>query len=113
MHLNVTTHGRLTLVSGLPKMFDYTVCPEFQRQLAAHLEAAPAVVAFDLSGVEFVDSSAIGSLITVRNRLLAGGGTVALCSIAESVGKVLRIADLGKVFTLYPDTAAAMAACQA
>ena len=113
MDLHVTAHGRVTLVSGLPKMFDYTVCPEFQRQLAAHLEASPAVVAFDLTGVEFVDSSAIGSLITVRNRLMASGGSVALCSIAEGVAKVLRIADLGKVFSLYPDAAAALAAGQA
>ena len=112
MDLVVTQQGRLTLVSGLPKMFDYTVCPDFQRELAAHLDAAPAVLAFDLSGVEFMDSSAIGSLITVRNRLLAGGGTVALCSMGDGVAKVLRIADLGKVFALYPDAATALAACQ-
>ncbi|MHC1790473.1 STAS domain-containing protein [Solidesulfovibrio sp.] len=110
MDLHVTQHGRLTLVSGLPKMFDYTVCPDFQRALAAHLETAPAVLLFDLSGVAFMDSSAIGSLITVRNRLLSSGGTVALCAIADGVAKVLRIADLGKVFALYPDVQAALAA---
>ena len=113
MDLHVTAHGRVTLVSGLPKMFDYTVCPEFQRQLAAHLETSPAVLAFDLTGVEFVDSSAIGSLITVRVGGLGSGGSVALCSMAEGVAKVLRIADLGKVFSLYPDAAAALAAGQA
>jgi anti-anti-sigma regulatory factor len=44
---------------------------------------------------------------------MASGGSVALCSIAEGVAKVLRIADLGKVFSLYPDPAAALAAGQA
>ena len=85
------------------------MCPDFQRALAPHLEPAPATLLFDLSGVEFMDSSAIGSLITVRNRLLPGGGTVALCSISECVAKVLRIADLGRVFSLFDDTAAALA----
>jgi len=113
MDLQVIRHGRLTLVSGLPKVFDYTVCPDFQRLLAAHLEDAPALLVFDLSGVDFMDSSAIGSLITVRNRLLPGGGTVGLCSIAEGVAKVLRIADLGKVFALYADVPAAQAAATA
>ena len=112
MNLIVTQQGRLTLVSGLPKMFDYTVCPDFQRELTAHLEAAPTVLAFDLSGVDFMDSSAIGSLITVRNRLLAGGGSVALCSMGEGVAKVLRIADLGKVFALHADVPAALAAAR-
>ena len=110
MNLTVTRHGSLTLVAGLPKLFDYTVCPDFQRVLAPQLEETPKTLVFDLSGVEFMDSSAIGSLITVRNRLLPEGGSVALCAIAEGVAKVLRIADLGKVFGLYPDVAAALAA---
>ena len=112
MDLHVTQHDRLTLVSGLPKMFDYTVCPDFQRLLIPHLENTPAVLVFDLSDVEFMDSSAIGSLITVRNRLLPTGGTVGLCSIADGVAKVLRIADLGKVFALYADIPAALAAAK-
>ena len=111
MDLTVTRRGPLVLVAGLPKTFDYTVCPDFQRALAPHLEEAPRGLVFDLSGVEFMDSSAIGSLITVRNRLLPTGGSVALCSIADGVAKVLRIADLGKVFAIHPDVDAAMAAC--
>lgn len=110
MDLIVTRHGSLTLVAGLPKTFDYTVCPDFQRALVPYIEEAPKTLAFDLSGVDFVDSSAIGSLITVRNRLLPGGGAVALCSIADGVAKVLRIADLGKVFAIHADAAAAIAA---
>ena len=75
MDLTVTKHGPATLwLAGLPKTFDYTVCPDFQRCLAPLIEAAPKVLVVDLSGVDFMDSSAIGSLITVRNRLLPEGG---------------------------------------
>ncbi len=110
MELTATKHGALTLVAGLPKIFDYTTCPDFQRALAPWTTPAPGVLLFDLSGVEFMDSSAIGSLITVRNRLLPEGGTVALCCIGDKVAKVLRIADLGKVFAIHDDVAAALAA---
>jgi len=113
MDLTVTRHGSLTMVAGLPKTFDYTVCPDFQRLLAPQIENAPKALVFDLSGVEFMDSSAIGSLITVRNRLLPGGGVVALCCITDGVAKVLRIADLGKVFAIHTDVAAALAALTA
>lgn len=109
MDLTVTRNGTLTMVSGLPKTFDYTVCPELQRILAPHIEAGPRTLVFDFTGVEFMDSSAIGGLITIRNRLLPEGGVVALCSIADTVGKVLRITDLGKVFALHEDAAAALA----
>ena len=110
MDLTATGHGPLTLVTGLPKIFDYTACPDFQRALAPMIETAPKVLCFDLTGVEFMDSSAIGSLITVRNRLLPEGGVVALCAISDGVAKVLRIADLGKVFSIHADVAAALAA---
>jgi len=113
MELTVTRRDPLLVVSGLPAFFDYTICPDFQRDLAASLEPAPSVLLIDLSGVEFMDSSAIGSLITIRNRLLPTGGQVALCSIAEGVAKVLRIADLSKVFAIYPDEAAALLAHKA
>jgi len=112
MDLIVTRRGPLVLVAGLPKTFDYTVCPDFQRALAPHLEDAPHTLVFDLSGVAFMDSSAIGSLITVRNRLLPTGGAVALCSITEGVAKVLRIADLGRLFAIHADAEAALAASQ-
>lgn len=110
MEITVTKRGPVLVVAGLPAFFDYTVCPDFQRLLAPHLEPAPAVLLLDLSGVEFMDSSAIGSLITVRNRLLPAGGAVALCAIAPGVAKVLRIADLSKVFAIHADVAAALAA---
>jgi anti-anti-sigma factor len=113
MDLTVTRHEALTLVAGLPRKFDYTVCPDFQRALAPHIESAPKVLIIDLSGVDFMDSSAIGSLITVRNRLLPEGGSVALCAISDGVAKVLRIADLGKVFALHADAASALAAHKA
>lgn len=110
MDLTATKHGSLTLVSGLPNVFDYTTCPDFQRALTPYLEPAPKVLLLDLANVEFMDSSAIGSLITVRNRLLPEGGSVALCAISAGVAKVLRIADLGKIFALHDDVAAALAA---
>ena len=110
MDITVTRHGSLLVAAGLPKLFDYTVCPDFQRTLAPHLDPMPPVLILDLSGVEFMDSSAIGSLITIRNRMLPGGGVLALCSIAEGVAKVLRIADLGKVFAIHADVEEALAA---
>ena len=61
-------------------------------------------------GNRTMDSSAIGSLITIRNRLLPGGGVLALCALGEAVAKVLRITDLGKVFALHPDLETALAA---
>ncbi len=110
MDLTVTRHGPLTIAAGLPKMFDYTVCPDFQRCLAPSLKPTPRTLVLDLSGVEFMDSSAIGTLITIRNRLLPEGGSLALCSLSEGVAKVLRIADLGKVFAIHADAQAAMGA---
>jgi anti-anti-sigma factor len=110
MEITVTRHGPIIVAAGLPTQFDYTVCPETLRILTTHLDPIPSALILDLSGVAFMDSSAIGSLITIRNRLLPSGGVLALCAISEGVAKVLRIADLGKIFALHDDLEAALAA---
>jgi anti-sigma B factor antagonist len=52
----------------------------------------------DLNAVTFVDSTAIGALITLRNTAVAANKHLVLRSIPERVHKVLTIAGLERVF---------------
>ncbi|WP_108502430.1 STAS domain-containing protein [Paracoccus indicus] len=63
----------------------------------------------DLTGVSFVDSSAIGALVGVLKRL-GNRGEIVVCGLSGSVEKMFRITRMDKVFPTYRDSAAAAAA---
>ncbi len=54
----------------------------------------------DLAGVEYLDSSALGMLMLLRERALAAGKTVVLSKPTSTVAQILDIANFGKLFTI-------------
>ncbi|HLI97413.1 MAG TPA: STAS domain-containing protein [Candidatus Baltobacteraceae bacterium] len=71
--------------------------------LRARLDAAAEqsdVVDLDLSNVEYADSTALGLIIALRNRLRERGGDVRLLSPSERVRKLLSYAGLDQAFDI-------------
>ena len=62
-------------------------------------------IAIDFEGVEFMDSSGLGVLISGLKRCREAGGTLALVAPAEPVRKVLGITGLDQVFSIHDDVA--------
>jgi anti-anti-sigma factor len=64
--------------------------------------ANPAVdtLEIDLSAVTFMDSSAIGSLVSLRNSALAADKSLVLTGISGTVRKLLKITGLDQVFAV-------------
>jgi anti-anti-sigma factor len=54
----------------------------------------------DLGGVEYLDSSALGMLLLVRERAEAEGKEVILCKPNASIRQILDIANFGKLFAI-------------
>jgi anti-sigma B factor antagonist len=63
----------------------------------ALLQTAGSTVVVDLSGLTFMDSSGIGTLVVARNRIMAEGlGQLVLTRPDTTVGKVLDIVGLSE-----------------
>jgi anti-sigma B factor antagonist len=60
-------------------------------EFSAALERLHGRVVVELHGVSFLGCTAIGALVAVRNRLLAGGGDLHLRSPQSQVRRVLEI----------------------
>lgn len=73
------------------------------------LDKHPHDVVIDLTGVPFLDSMALGVLMGALKRARVVGGTVRLAGPNALATKVLRITGLMRVFSIYPDVAAALA----
>jgi anti-anti-sigma factor len=65
-------------------------------------------VLLDLKKVTFIDSAAVGWLITRKKAFQSGGGALALHSIPPNVDKVFNLLKLGSVLCLASDEADAV-----
>ncbi len=101
MKLDISEQNGVTVIDGVPEKLDYTVCNAFQRTLAPYLDQGANKLLLNLDGVVFLDSCAIGTLITIRNRLLKTKGVLSLCALGEQIQKIIKITDLHKVFDIY------------
>jgi HptB-dependent secretion and biofilm anti anti-sigma factor len=72
----------------------------FRDILAKINEAKTATVVFDLSGVEFMDSSALGMLLIVRDAAVQQRRDVVLKGATGQVENLMKVAKLHKYFTV-------------
>jgi anti-sigma B factor antagonist len=78
---------------------DIAVKDELRARLDAAAEQADTVD-IDLSKVDYADSTALGLIIALQNRLRERGGTVRLVAPSERVRKLLKYAGLERAFEI-------------
>jgi len=66
----------------------------------APLAAVASIIILDLSRVHFVDSTGLGSILTIVRDTLARGARIALCGAQPSVKVLFRMVQLGKLVTI-------------
>jgi anti-sigma B factor antagonist len=81
----------------------------FSTAVEAIVEAGHTTLILDLSKVVFIDSRALGACITLF-KLMEKKGALCLCGLQPNVMGVFRLTRLDRVFRIFPDQAAALAA---
>jgi len=88
-------------VIRLAGRFDFTVHREFREAVARALEPKHVrEVEVDLGGVAYLDSSALGMLLILRDKARALNRAVTLANCKGSVKQVLDIANFSKLFPI-------------
>ena len=89
------------LVVSLAGDIDLESSPQARKVLLECVGRKCAVFA-DLSRVTYIDSSGVASLVESLQTARKGGTAFALAAVSESAMRVLQLARLDKVFTIYP-----------
>ena len=89
---------------------DVATAPQLRERLLALADRNHAVVVVDLTGVSFVDSTALGVLVSGAKRLRSGGGDLRLVVTEPHIAKVFAITGLTEVFQIYTTTGEAVSA---
>ncbi len=80
---------------------DLRSSPDLRRRLTELVEPqAPKLVIMDLSGVDYVDSSGVGTIVELKRRALRTGGDVVLVGLQPRVRSVFEITRLDKFFKI-------------
>jgi anti-sigma B factor antagonist len=83
---------------------DIATVPELRTAAFAELERAEcATLAFDLSDLDFLDSTGIGSWVEIRGRAVNNGQRVVIRAVPDFVARVLEIGALTKLFAEKAD----------
>lgn len=101
MQINVDTVGNTTTIR-LEGRFNFDSHREFKGAYDPQLSnAAVTNLEIDLSKVEYLDSSALGMLLMLRERAQAANKKLALCKPSQSVAQILEIANFSKLFDIH------------
>ncbi len=100
MHID-TRIGNGRAVLGLEGRFDFGANGEFRRCCDATLQAVGVrELEIDLGRVQYLDSSALGMLLMLRERAQGARKRVVLSNCRGAVKQVLDIANFAKLFRI-------------
>ena len=100
MRATVTKDGNRVLIQ-LSGRFDFNTHREFRAAVEPlATDTGVAGVTIDFSDVEYLDSSALGMLLMLRDRMNASRKEVALSGVHGNVKQVLDIANFSKLFKI-------------
>lgn len=80
--------------------FDFGVHNEF-REATKLAENGVKQIEVDLANTDYLDSSALGMLLVLRDKLAGDKNAVRIKNARNGVKKILEIANFDKLFTLF------------
>jgi anti-sigma B factor antagonist len=89
---------------------DFDVAPELKQRIVGRVEAGDRKLIIDLSGVGFIDSTAIGVLVAALKRLRDAGGSLMVVCNNEDVRSIFATVGLESVIPLHRSDEDAFAA---
>ena len=84
---------------------------DFKQEMSPLL-GANAKVVFDMSHLQFVDSSGLGALLSCLRQLNAAGGGLMLCGMTKPVRSLFELVRMDRIFEIFDTKADAIGALQ-
>lgn len=102
--------GRVCVVA-LAGTLDPPACEVLDPKIDALVAAGRRRFVFDLTGLRYIGSLGLRTLVGLSNRV-RGEGTVALCGLSRDVRSVLELTKVTAILRVYPTRADAVDAAQ-
>jgi len=80
---------------------DMSISRKFREQVAKFLEKKPAIVIFDMHETEYLDSSALGALVTILRDVKNYGGEIRLANLNQTLKTLFKLSKLESMFKIF------------
>ncbi len=97
MNLKIDQENDVTIVQLPPDTLDAINAKEFKKDVSQHLTVNRKVV-FDLSKINFVDSSGLGALLSCLRTLNTIHGDLKLCGMTKQVSALFELVRMHRTF---------------
>jgi anti-sigma B factor antagonist len=89
---------------------DLHVSPAITEALDAMIKEKPERIVIDLSRATYIDSAGVAALILAKQEVDAYGGKFFLSGVQETIRLILETSRLDRIFWIFADVDAALAA---
>ncbi len=107
MLFDARTQSGVTIVTPAATRLDAATAPALRDTLLGRIEQGAHLLLLDLSGVAFLDSSALGALIATAKRM-GPLGRFGVSGVQPAVARLFALTHMDRVFSIHPSTEAAL-----
>ena len=106
-----TKSGEIVTVHVDSQQLNAAIAPQFKEVVAGIAKRGDRNIIVDLKNIEFIDSTALGALVSGL-KSVAPDGHFTLCGANATVEAMLQITRMERILRTYPDEASAREALQ-
>jgi anti-sigma B factor antagonist len=100
--VELTHSGDDVAVIALTGEVDIYSAPQFKESLVKGIDDGARHIIVDLAGVTFIDSTALGVLVSGAKRVRPQNGTLDIVCTDENITRIFEITGLDRIFGIYP-----------
>lgn len=106
--LAVKRERGVAVIAPTVKRLDASVAPAFKQAVVQLIEGGDTRLVLDLAGLEFLDSSGLGAMVSIL-KALGQRGVVVVCGARGGVLSLFQLTRMDKVFPILPGCEEAIA----
>ncbi|MFL6716740.1 MAG: STAS domain-containing protein [Burkholderiaceae bacterium] len=105
--INVSREQNVAIIRPASRRLDSAVAPAFKEAMLKLIQEGDKRLVLDLEGVDFMDSSGLGVLVSVL-KALGGSGALGVCNLKGGVQSLFKLTRMDKVFAISGNLAEAV-----
>ena len=106
--VSIEEHAETYSVVSVRGEVDLHTAPKLQQAIERAAETSGAVVVVDMSGVGFMDSTALSALVRSKETLDEKAALLRLVAPSRAVQRIFSVTGLGDLFDIFPSREAAL-----
>jgi anti-sigma B factor antagonist len=100
MNANIEKLGGFTVVMLAEESIDSSNVKDFKQVFQPVVDQGGKVI-FDMSSIDFVDSSGLGSILSVMRQLTSKGGDLRICGMRKPVRALFELVRFHRILDVY------------